>query len=560
MSYVHSSSLDDNYHTPDGDSLPAYAATAPPLSSSDLAAANAAVLAVHSEAHNLIASEVLISLFDSIILTDDSSVAHILSTFPSLVNPNSRQNGKTALVAAVETGNIKIVETLINMGADVDLWSIQGESELHKYYHNRPWFRRLRESQFQRDCANRRRSGNPEQGGNESPTTLQREYQILRTPLMIAAEKGYLPIVKLLFNPPCNADHTLCAPDGQIALRLAAENGHREIVDFLPSLRKGGFRRVKYAHATSVYRIKQTTEVARLVAMCLVWHIPKALLYKFPKWIAKIAFRIVRHVVTKSVPKAAKATWRGMVKSGRYVRDDLPGAISRKIKGSGRAIKKLVTVAIPKAAKATGNFFWNFTIWIPKAIKQLCKFTRNLLMWCIRFPPECARILYAIVLTIWELIKLIGWLIKKLVIDWFPTFCEAVAKGLKAFATGSWDILLRGLRAIASLVHTIFESIISLFRRASLRDIWSAFVQVFKWVFVEVPVGIGKVLKAVYRDVVKGVEKIFGWWGKVMVFLWEALVYVVLYFPEKLGAAFVEYFKVLVRAGKEVFVWFNPKS
>lgn len=371
---------------------------------------------------------------------------------------------------------------------------------------------------------------------------------------MVAAEKGYLPIVKLLLNPPCNADHTLCAPDGQIALRLAVEMGHREVVDFLPSLRKGGFRRFKYAHATSVYRIKQTTEVARMVAVCLVWHIPKAVLYKFPKWIAKTLFKFVRNVVTKSIPTAAKATWRGIVKSGRYIRDDLPGAISRKVNGSGRAIKRFATVVVPKAAKATGNFFWRLiTEWIPNAIKQTCKFTWKLLT--VYIP----RALCNTVLAIWEIIKFIGWFIKQLVVDWFPTFCKAVAGGLKAFAIGSWDLLLRGLRVVASLLHTIFESIISFFRRISLRDIWNAVVQVLKWVFVEVPVGIGKVLKAIYKGVVKGMEKMFGWWGKAMVFLWEVLVYVVLYFPVKLGEAFVEYFKVLVRGGKEVLVWFNPK-
>ncbi|KAF8422769.1 hypothetical protein BGX38DRAFT_1147303 [Terfezia claveryi] len=469
MSYVHSSSLDNNYLTPDGDSLPAYVATAPPLSSMDLTVANAAILAAHSEARNpagRTASETIMSLFDNISSTDDSSVAHILSTFPSLVNPNSRQNGKTALVAAVETGNIRMVEMLINMGADVDLWSVQGEN-----------------------CITTRRG--------------------------------------------------------------KSASGSRGL---LAEFEKGGFRRLKYAHATSVYRIKETTKLARMLAACLVWHIPKAVLYRFPKWIAKTAFRIVWHVVTKSIPKAAKATWRGMVKSGRYLRDDLPGAISRKVEGGARAIKKFATVIAPKAAKATGNFLWMLIMkWIPNAIKQTCKFTWKLLT--VYIP----RTLYEIILSMWDVIKFIGWFINQLVVEWFPTFCKAVANGLKAFAIGSWDLLLRGLGVIASLLHTIFEMIISFFRRISLRDVWNAVLQVLKWVFVEVPVGIGKALKAVYRGVVKGVEKMFGWWGKVLVFFWEALVYAVLYLPVKLGAAFVDYFQVLVKGVKEVLVWFNPK-
>ena len=447
-----------------------------------------------------------------------------------------------------------MVEMLINMGADVNLWSVQGESQLHRYYYDRPRFRRLQSSCGNRDRVHRRRRGNPGQGRDEYQTILEPAYQILRTPLMIAAERGYLPIVKLLFNPPCNADYTLCAPDGQIALRLAVEKGHREVVDFLPSLRKGGFRRFKYAHATSVYRIRQATEVARLIAMCLVWHIPKAVLYRFPMWIAKSIFRAVKHIVTKSIPRAAKATLRGVVKGGRYIRDDLPGAISRKVQQSGAAIKKLVTVMIPKAVKATGSFFWNLiTEWIPNAIKGTCKF-----MWKL-ITVYIPRALHNTALVLWEIVKFIGWFIKQVVVELFPAFCKAVASGLKAFAIGSWELLLRGLAAVASLVHTVFVSITSFFRRITLRDIWNAVVQVLKWVFVEVPVGIGRVFRAIYMGVVKCVEKAFGWWGKLMVALSQLLVYVVVYFPVKLGQAFVEYSKALVKGGKEVLVWFNPK-
>jgi len=556
MSYVHSSTLNNDYQTPDGESLPAYEETAAPLSSEHLALANAAVLAAHEEAHNPAgptAAETIKSLFDSIADTSDTSVAYILSTFPTLVNPNSRnRNGKTALAAAVETGNIRMVEMLINMGADVDLWSVQGESYLHKYYFNTPWFPRIQG--YTDRAINRRQSGNPGQGRDEYSIGLQPAYQILRTPLMIAAEKGYLPIVKLLFNTPCNADHTLCAPDGQIALRLAVENGHREVVDFLPSLRKGGFRRFRYAHATSVYRIKQTTEVVRVVFLCFVWYIPKALLYTFPKWIAKNTFRALKHVVTVSIPKAANATWRGLEKSGRYIRDDLPGAISRKVRGGGRAIKKFFTVICPQSAKAMANFFRKLvTEWIPSAIKEVCKFAWKLVT--VHLPHT----LHVTALAIWDVIKFVGWFIKQLVIKWFPAFCKAVARGLQAFAIGSWRLLVSGMSAVASLLHTIFEAVISFFHRISLRDIWNAVVQVLKWVFVEVPVAVGKGLRAIYRGVVKGLEAVFGWWGKLVVFLWEVLVYLVLVLPAKAGEVVAEYFKALVRGGKEVLIWFNPK-
>lgn len=67
----------------------------------------------------------------------------------------------------------------------------------------------------------------------------------MRTPLMLAASIGSLPLVKLLFKPPHSANDALVAPDGQIALRLAATAGHRAIVDYLPSRRAGGFSAFK---------------------------------------------------------------------------------------------------------------------------------------------------------------------------------------------------------------------------------------------------------------------------------------------------------------------------
>jgi predicted metal-binding membrane protein len=73
---------------------------------------------------------------------------------------------------------------------------------------------------------------------------------------MLAASIGSLPIVKLLFEPPYSANDALVAPDGQIALRLAAENDHRAIVDYLPSRRAGGYLRFKTHHARSIERIK----------------------------------------------------------------------------------------------------------------------------------------------------------------------------------------------------------------------------------------------------------------------------------------------------------------
>ena len=67
-----------------------------------------------------------------------------------------------------------------------------------------------------------------------------------RTPLMNAAEQGNLNICKILCESAF-ADPMLVAPDGQTAQRLAARNGHKEVVDYLPANRGGAYLRLSCA-------------------------------------------------------------------------------------------------------------------------------------------------------------------------------------------------------------------------------------------------------------------------------------------------------------------------
>ena len=193
------------------------------------------------------------------------------------------------------------------------------------------------------------------------PTVCMPGHKTLRTPLMVAASKGYLPIVKLLFNPPCGADHALCAPDGQTALRLAADKGHRGVVDFLPHLRKGGCTRIKYQHTISMYNIGVLTRTAR---WGLVWRLPKALVYDIPKWSAKELWRRVKHFVTEVIPRM-----------GRYLIYEFPIVVAR------------LTAHLPRAI---GTFFWKvITIHLPHTMtetaeKQLLYIYPRFLAWGLK--------------------------------------------------------------------------------------------------------------------------------------------------------------------------------
>ena len=101
---------------------------------------------------------------------------------------------------------------------------------------------------------------------------------------MVAAAEGNLPLVKL-FHKVWGADDSLIAPDGQLALRLAAEGGHCEVVAHLPVRRGGGWRRWKTHHAVAVRRVREAARGIYWFAEVLLWRIPKFWGGTLPKYV-----------------------------------------------------------------------------------------------------------------------------------------------------------------------------------------------------------------------------------------------------------------------------------
>ena len=412
---------------------------------------------------------------------------------------------------------------------------------------------------------------------NGYPAFCWPEFQILRTPLMIAASKGYLPIVGLLFNPPCKANHTLCAPDGQTALRLAADNGHREVVNFLPSLRRGGFRRFKHQHATSVYRIRLMTEMARAILWGLFWQLPKALVYDIPKWIAKLLWEVGKYFVTDTIPRAGryltnefpklvkragKSIWGGLTVhfprairgTGKFIWKTISVDLPRVISATGRFIWKTISVYLPRAISATGRFIWKtISVYLPRAISATGKFIwKTITVYLPRAITATGRFIWKTIT-----VHIPNMVIYTAKLIW--SGAKSVAIGLKTLVVGSWNLFVKGVLAIASLIHSILEAVVSFFRRITLKDIWNGFVQVLHWLFVEVPTAIAGCLAAVYNGLCRAIVAVFGWLGELALMIWHGLVTVVTYYPVKLFKVLLEYSKVFVRGGKEILIWFNPK-
>ena len=226
--------------------------------------------------------QALDTYFSAIKTKKDEVVALFIENGIVTANTTGRA-GVTPLLAAVEVGNVRMVQELIDFDADVNTYG----------------------------CTQRHDS-------------KSRKEDTQRTPLQLAAAKGNLTLVKLLIEV-YHANDALIAPDGQLALRLAIQNGHQEIAAYLPSRRGGGWRRWKTHHAKAVQRAqaawKQILETCRLVfwelPKTLFWTLPKGILewvkrdlHKFPGWCKKEILK---------TPKRIKRLGKGIVKAVRSI-------------------------------------------------------------------------------------------------------------------------------------------------------------------------------------------------------------------------------------------------
>jgi ankyrin repeat protein len=146
-------------------------------------------------------------VWDSIFKVIENGQIDALDHFVKLgldVNSPHPTRQQYLIYHAVEYSQTNMMRHLINLHADVNVWS--GHPRFH------------------------------------FSNMIDRER--VRTPLMCAAEKGNLNICKILCESAF-ADPMLIAPDGQTAQRLAARNGHKEVVQYLPAHRGGAFRRLK---------------------------------------------------------------------------------------------------------------------------------------------------------------------------------------------------------------------------------------------------------------------------------------------------------------------------
>jgi hypothetical protein len=406
--------------------------------------------------------------------------------------------GRTPLLTAVEAEKATCVRILIDAGANVNTYGITETMTLNTY-------QRL-------------------------PNKEQHTY---RTPLQYAAQLGNFTIVKILLEN--GANDALIAPDGQLALRLAATHGHREIAGFLPRRRGGGFKRWKVKHASAVRRVEAAALGILLFGKVIVYEIPKFFVWSVPKQL--IVLPVVKHVkwlhahraeardmvvekmryVWERMRAAPAGIWRGV--------KEAPGACVRAIKRTGKFICELVEESWRLLTRAPGAVASAFR-WLGNVTKKMSKEVWKLIT---RIPGATAIALR----WLWGGVKKSGAAIGNVVAKWL------------------------------SFIHTAVAAVVSFFQRITLSDVWNGLVAALRAIFVDVPAKIWVWLSSFGYMCGKVFEKLFDCIGRLtwvlVQVLFQGIMSIVVYVPSQLGEMVVACNGSLKAAMSEVLVSFDPK-
>lgn len=263
-------------------------------------------LELRRASHNL-RREIVDAFYDAIIYRRPEIVTEFVSR--GLVSPDVTLEGKygfphgprTPLLAAVAAGDASMIRLLVALGSTVELVGFCIVSE------------------------------NP-------------RYTADLTPLQLAAGLGRLSLVKVL-REECGADHTFVAPKGETALWLARRFKHREVVDYLPAVKAGGWVRFRSSRESEVERLliaMRRSCMLRLIRW-FVWDLPKGVLWDLPREAWRSRERIKKWCV------------RQVVK--------FPGRAKRAVKALGRGIKKT-----PEVLRKMAKEMWKFLRAIPPAL------------------------------------------------------------------------------------------------------------------------------------------------------------------------------------------------
>lgn len=310
----------------------------------------------------------------------------------------------------------------------------------------------------------------------------------LRTPLQLAAALGNLVLVKIL-KEEYQCDDSIVARDGQIALRLAAENGHWDVVKYLPARRGGGYLRWKHRNKDVLRRIKNAGSKIWTFVRALLWDVPKLIVWEVP-----------RHLVVKPMMRGCVWCWRNKYYFGSWCRKQVV-EMPRRIADFSKGCWKFGTKTMPR--------------WILKGV-----------IWCInvvtvRVPKSIAILSRWIWNGIASASKLV-WRAILRVVSSLATAVEAMATffwhlTLKDVWNGLWEVL----RALFVAFPTLVGTWIAGFAEASYKMMKTWFGEVGEiawyvvwglgWIVLYLPVEVWKILKSLWASISKAGHEVKVW-------------------------------------------------
>ncbi|KAF4447167.1 hypothetical protein F53441_9312 [Fusarium austroafricanum] len=392
-----------------------------------------------------IETDIVNAFFSAIESGHDDIVANFIAR--GWVSPDTTSRwGETPLNVAVRVGKLPMVSRLVALGASVNE------------------FGRARD--------------------DKTASTAKLEDLPERTPLMVAAERGHLALVKVLIQD-YGAQHDLIAPDGALALRLAATNGHREIVHFLPSVRGGAWKRWKLVHQKQMDRVRRAGKKILEFLRVLFWELPKFLAWDAPKGICRAAWKR-RHRVKKFIKELPGKIKKEVI--------ELPGNIKRAGKGVWKGIKE-----IPSCLKNLVLVVWKLLKRIPGALMMVLKWIggglKSIGEAFINILVKLLSLLHTAVMAVVTFLRRISlrdvwdgfcYLVRAIFVD-AP---KAISAFIVAFGKTSYDVLKSVFGCLGQCVYYLCVGILWLIQYIP-RKIWTmiealgkSFVKAFEEVMV----------------------------------------------------------------------------
>ena len=322
--------------------------------------------------------------------------------------------------------------------------------------------------------------------------------RVIRTPLMIAAAQGDLPTVKWLMEG-YGASDALIAPDGQLALRLAAEAGHEHVVAYLPTRRGGIYLRWKTKQA------KLLSKIRRLFGELA--HMAKIIVYWIPKW-------LISELLVYPIRRAVKWCWARKHLLVPFIRREV-AEMPRRVE---RAVQKTLGLVgkIPARIMGVAKRLWGWLLALPELVRK-----------AIKLIPGALRI-------VWQYVK--------------------------ASAITVWDVVRQVLERVASLLHTVVSAVVTFFRHLTFADLCTAVLDLLEAICVTLPVKLWQLVDKGWEVGYKLAERFFGELGSVLWWIVYLLWRVIIFLPEQLGRVVGALGEMVAVTWKELRVWWNPRA